>query len=542
MKNLVNSTLQLSLLNATMELVFSDNYFPMAYANSSTNSIYDSHHPKSAGTIIVTCIATAIGMAVIACLVVGPLILCNRIITTANESNRFNEVEIFAAFATTLTCLPLVMISILGCTVLLGNEGDQLIENTFRFNPAFYVFLFLFSPLFLYYYPEESRENIKALGNCLLLACIGPFLLLWHGANACAKSEILEQARGVLVGVLSDCALLFECCFNHLSPQPTTEQSNKSLPDIESGTAQKNPIAAYAVNPTITSNFQTISENDLKITDDFLGRGKFGIVFKGRWKMTDVAVKQMYTPGVLISEMIRNELEVHGKLRHTNIVSLFGVCYMKANVSLIMEYMSQGSLYDVFNVQKKKLDWSVRLKIARDIAVGVNFLHTSNPQVIHRDLKSLNILLDNQMCAKLADFGLAEFKKVSTSVVTAQPQTQTSVVGTFPWMAPELFGMGARHTEFSDMYALGIILHEICTQNNPFANMDNATVDNIKEWAKNGDRQTIPTDTPKKFAHLITKCWAVLAVNRPKALYVAQELEKLCPIDKTGSNVQWSQI
>lgn len=463
------------------------------------------------------------GLAIFICCVV--YVLASSFISYCYRKRHFDDSSI-SGFALHAILAPLILIDF-----LFGFDGKFLEFTSFMLAIMLYIATFPIScPIHYYFYPEEVKNLAtlfgKGLSNLFLLPCV----LLSACFKGCAESE-------GYVGMLTCFVLIFQPRNNSSQTSSALTEPLEKFPlDPEVGSTQDNPIVAYAVNPTMSLAFQTIAENELEISPQALGQGAFGVVYKGTWKMTEVAVKQMYVPSRLLSEMVKNELEVHGKLRHTNIVSLFGVCYAKTNVNLVLEYMPNKSLDIV--LKKTKLTWPVRFKIAKDIASGVNFLHTSNPKIIHRDLKSMNILLDKQMCAKLSDFGLAQFKNVTSS--TIKPSATSTIVGTYKWMAPELFSMGAKYTELSDMYAFGMVLWEISSQKEPFQDMENANRDNVEAWAQNGKRQDIPSDTPKKLAQLITQCWAVRAAERPKALYVAQELETLCSAENTGSNVQWS--
>lgn len=263
-----------------------------------------------------------------------------------------------------------------------------------------------------------------------------------------------------------------------------------------------------------------------------LGQGGFGIVYKGTWQMVTVAVKQLHatrlSPEALVS--FKEEAQRHGLLRHPNVVMLFGVCLEPARYSMVMEFMSRGSLYDFLHGTQDIL-WSVRLAIAKNITVGLSYLHEN--KIIHRDLKSLNVLLDDRMQPKLADFGLSTVKAETQSTATLSTYLAP---GTIRWMAPELFRRGAKCNYSSDIYALGWVFWELCARKIPFQDEAHATPELIKDWIKAGERAAIPATTPPKFAHLLTKCWDQRAERRPDSVKrIAEDLECVNDLEAVSS-------
>ena len=251
-----------------------------------------------------------------------------------------------------------------------------------------------------------------------------------------------------------------------------------------------------------------------------LGEGGFGVVYRGKWSHIDVAVKQLKVARLSEKALteFRTEAELHGALRHANVVQLYAVCLEAAKYCMVMELMSNGSLFNVLH-NGRELPWSLRFSIAKDIAVGLNYLHGRG--ILHRDLKSLNVLLDDRMRAKLCDFGLSTLKSESSSTTTAAKGK--SAVGTVQWMAPELFKRGTKKSELSDIYALGMTLWELASREIPFKDGDGNEAVIIK-WITDGEQEKIPEDTPKPFAALIARCWAQRAEDRPLTPAIIAEL------------------
>ena len=141
---------------------------------------------------------------------------------------------------------------------------------------------------------------------------------------------------------------------------------------------------------------------------------------------------------------------------------------------------------------------------------------------LHRDLKSHNVLLDQNHQAKLSDFGLSKTRSgVSSSLPTAAP----AAAGTLHWMAPEILGLKAKHTERSDVYALGMVFWEISSRQFPFQEYENSKQSELlRQSIREGERPTIPQETPPTFAALIARCWAQRAEDRPVCADIVKAL------------------
>lgn len=186
-----------------------------------------------------------------------------------------------------------------------------------------------------------------------------------------------------------------------------------------------------------------------------LGRGGFGCVYKGVLPQTkeEVAVKRIsHNSKQGLKEFVA-EIASLGKLRHRHLVHLQGWCKRKGDLLLVYSYMCNGSL-DAF-LSGKGLDWGQRFRILKEIAAGLLYLHEEWEQVVvHRDVKTNNVLLDSNMNARLSDFGLAKLYEHGKN-----PST-THIVGTVGYIAPELSFTG-RATAKSDVFAFGVILLEV---------------------------------------------------------------------------------
>lgn len=267
----------------------------------------------------------------------------------------------------------------------------------------------------------------------------------------------------------------------------------------------------------------TISYKELELFEPPLGDGGYGIVYRGRWKEQDVAVKKLKVQTISQAALkeLRKEAEIMFQmgLESPYIVPVKKICLEVPHYSLVMELMPKGSLWQLLK-PGQDLPWPVRYQIALDVSYGLRDLHARS--ILHRDLKSLNILLDDRLRAKLTDFGLSKIKQETAS-------QSTHVKGTPQWMAPELFDDEPKMTEQSDIYSLGMVLWELASRQMPFATALNQQV--VIGWLMRGKKEQIPTDCPKELKSLIESCWEIPA-KRPTAVQVGEKLKSLLAMDK----------
>ncbi|KAL9239541.1 hypothetical protein vseg_013851 [Gypsophila vaccaria] len=212
-------------------------------------------------------------------------------------------------------------------------------------------------------------------------------------------------------------------------------------------------------------SFEIIEKLEALDEEDIVGSGGFGTVY--RMVMNDCgtfAVKRIDRTREGSDKVFERELEILGSIKHMNLVNLRGYCRLPTSKLLIYDYLANGSLDDLLHERLdggEKLSWSVRLKIALGSARGLAYLHHDCcPRVVHRDIKSSNILLDENMEPHVSDFGLAKLLKDEEAHVT------TVVAGTFGYLAPEYLQSG-RATEKSDVYSFGVLLLELVTGKRP---------------------------------------------------------------------------
>jgi serine/threonine-protein kinase CTR1 len=271
-------------------------------------------------------------------------------------------------------------------------------------------------------------------------------------------------------------------------------------------------------------NFIKISNKELQLHEE-IGRGGFGAVHRATWltRRHIVAVKNLHLTH-LNSEAKKQffiELDVMDRVRSPHVINFYAACIEKENYALIMEYMSLGSLYEMLHDGKTVLVWPQRLSIALQSAKGTHYLHQLQPPILHRDVKSLNLLLERAhegYTVKLCDFGLAHTRS-ETSCLTAVPNL---LACTLQWTAPEILRL-ERHTEKSDIYSLGVVYWELATGQKPYEYYKDVV---IRESVLAGGRLEIPEITPSSFGTVIHKCWAHDPVDRPNSSDLVEMIEK----------------
>ncbi|XP_073149163.1 probable serine/threonine-protein kinase PBL26 [Henckelia pumila] len=264
------------------------------------------------------------------------------------------------------------------------------------------------------------------------------------------------------------------------NPRKTTsEATNNRRAAGEDSNNNNNNIAAQTFTfrelASATKNFRQ---------ENLLGEGGFGRVYKGRLDKTGqiVAVKQLDRNGLQGNREFLVEVLMLSLLHHQNLVSLIGYCADGEQRLLVYEYMALGSLEDhLLDVSPRQtpLPWLTRMKIALHAAKGLEYLHDkANPPVIYRDLKSSNILLDEEFNAKLSDFGLAKLGPVGDKT-----HVSSRVMGTYGYCAPEYQRTG-HLTAKSDVYSFGVVLLELITGKRSIDTRRRGDLQNLVRWAE----------------------------------------------------------
>ncbi len=204
-------------------------------------------------------------------------------------------------------------------------------------------------------------------------------------------------------------------------------------------------------------------------------------------------------------------------LRHPNIVTFIGFSTNKSNFYLITEYMEKKSLKSILDLKNEDFTLKEKVLICLDISIGLYYLHSRNPKVLHRDLKSANCLVDKYNRVKLCDFGLSKIYENSNH--------QTNSISTYFWMAPEYLQYG-KFNEKSDIYSLGILFWEIFMKDSlPYKDIEENCflIGESNAWEK---RPLFKEPFDNNIKNLIEKCWHKNPEERPEIKKIIEKLNK----------------
>lgn len=312
-----------------------------------------------------------------------------------------------------------------------------------------------------------------------------------HAQIPCVSKEIKEVTPHARIFTIYDNSKNKESNVKNGDKQSGEEESSqKSMLHRISSSYQTTSPSPLSGLPQFSQlgwgHWFTLRDLELATTrfskQNVIGEGGYGVVYRGNLiNGNPVAVKKLLNNLGQAEKEFRVEVEAIGHVRHKNLVRLLGYCVEGTHRILVYEYVNNGNLEQWLHGamrQQGYLTWEARMKVLTGTAKALAYLHEAiEPKVVHRDIKSSNILIDDDFNAKVSDFGLAKLLGAGKSHIT------TRVMGTFGYVAPEYANTGLLN-EKSDIYSFGVLLLEAITGRDPVDYGRAATEVNLVDWLK----------------------------------------------------------
>ncbi|KAA3484399.1 putative leucine-rich repeat receptor-like protein kinase [Gossypium australe] len=394
--------------------------------------------------------------------------------------------------------------------------GFDLSNQTYKPPPEFGPYYFIASP-----YPFPASHGTSVSKGVIIAVATGAAILVLGlvgvGIYAVRQKKRAEKAIGLS---------------NPFASWAPSGKDSGGAPQLKGAR-----WFSYDELKKCTNNFSESNE---------LGYGGYGKVYKGT--LSDgqsVAIKRAQHGSMQGGLEFKTEIELLSRVHHKNLVGLVGFCFDQGEQMLVYEFMANGTLRESLSGRSGiYLDWKRRLRIALGSARGLAYLHElANPPIIHRDIKSTNILLDENLTAKVADFGLS--KLVSDS---SKGHVSTQVKGTLGYLDPEYY-MTQQLTEKSDVYSFGVVMLELITAKQPiekgkYVVREVRSVMDTKDDEHYGLRELMDTSIRisgnllgfGKFLELAMQCVEDSATDRPTMSDVVKAIETILQNDGMNTN------
>ncbi|XP_010252232.1 PREDICTED: probable leucine-rich repeat receptor-like protein kinase At5g49770 [Nelumbo nucifera] len=395
--------------------------------------------------------------------------------------------------------------------------GFYLSNQVYKPSDIFGPYLF---NAFFYPFPDGSQGTSLSSGAIagIAISCVAlVFLLMGVGIYAIRQKKRADKATELSKPFAS----LFQM-----------NSDNGGAPKLKGAR-----LFSYDELRACTSNFSESNE---------IGSGGYGKVYKGIISSGQVVAIKRATQGSMQGgHEFRNEIELLSRVHHKNLVNLVGFCLEQKEQMLVYEFIPNGTLWESLSGRSGiHLDWKRRLQIALDSARGLSYLHEhANPPIIHRDVKSSNILLDENLVAKVSDFGLS---KLISDISKGHVSTQ--VKGTVGYLDPEYY-MTQQLTEKSDVYSFGIVMLELVTAKKPIEKgkyivREVRMIIDENDKENNGLKEIIDLNIKNdaklfglvRFVELAMRCVEESATNRPTMSYLVKEIESILQNEGQNTN------
>ncbi|XP_074294393.1 leucine-rich repeat receptor protein kinase HPCA1-like [Silene latifolia] len=384
----------------------------------------------------------------------------------------------------------------------------------------------------------------------------GPYVFIadiyTNGASPRSKSS-----SGVIIGAAvggSVLVLLLICaggyaCYQKRRAEKAKQQTNSFV----SWEKQQTDLGLPHMKGARYFSFKELQKCTNNFSEDNnIGAGGYGKVYKGTLEDNQiVAIKRSQEGSMQGTKEFKNEIELLSRVHHKNLVKLVGFCCEQGEQMLVYEFVSKGTLTESLSGKNGiQLDWIRRLMITLGAARGLHYLHElADPPIIHRDIKSTNILLDERLNAKVADFGLSKLFGD-----TEKGHMTTQVKGTMGYLDPEYF-MTNQVTEKSDVFSFGVVMMEMVTARMPIhkgkyvVKEIKTTIDRTKDLYNLEvlmDPVLLTTTTLlvglEKFVDLALKCVEEAGVDRPTMGELVKEIENIVKLAGLNPNLESASV
>ncbi|XVE68611.1 hypothetical protein DITRI_Ditri09bG0082200 [Diplodiscus trichospermus] len=323
--------------------------------------------------------------------------------------------------------------------------------------------------------------------------------------NACGHKDLpMQQSSNLLPKAIDSTHLIRTPLVPSFIPSRVNIGAYQALPLSDPRQYTANSVLFKESHKPVMS----IDQEDLDIPwgelvlKEKIGAGSFGTVHRAELHGREVAVKILMEQDFHTERYweFLGEVAIMKHLRHPNIVLFMGAVTQPPKLSIVTEYLSRGSLFRLLQIPDAALVLNERrrLNMALDVARGMNYLHQLKPPIVHRDLKSPNLLVDSTYTVKVCDFGLSR-SKANTFL------SSKTAAGTPEWMAPEVL-RDEPSNEKSDVYSFGVVLWELMTLQQPWKHLNSPQV--VAAVGFKGLRLEIPSNVNQVVASLIVQCWA----------------------------------
>ena len=375
--------------------------------------------------------------------------------------------------------------------------------------------------------------------------------------NKSNKTKLISIAGGVVAGliVLFVIAFFIVCRGRRVKDSETSEGASWwgqfSYTSVKSTKTSRSSLPSDLCRHFTLQEIKAATNNFDNVF--IIGVGGFGNVYKGfiNGGTTTVAIKRLNPESQQGAQEFQTEIEMLSQLRHLHLVSLIGYCNDNGEMILVYDHMAHGTLRDhLYKTDNPPLSWKQRLEICIGSARGLHYLHTgAKHTIIHRDVKTTNILLDEKWVAKVSDFGLSKMGPTSMS----NAHVSTVVKGSFGYLDPEYYRR-QQLTEKSDVYSFGVVLFEVLCARPPLIHNAEKERVSLAQWApacyKNGKLEQIvdpflkgkiASDCLHKFGEIAVSCLQERGIERPSmgdvvwGLQFAMQLQESAEQEMTDS-------